>query len=47
MDLPFRNMNFVLLVVGIVVVIATYRWVLWLSGVIIVPHQMWLSTFGG
>src|SRR6266853_2440651 len=39
MDLLFRNMNLVLLVVGIVVVLASYRFVLWLFGVIIVPDD--------
>jgi uncharacterized membrane protein YqiK len=39
MDTLFRNINIVLLVIGILVVIASYRWVLWLFGVIIVPDD--------
>ncbi len=38
-DLLFRNMNLVILAVVVLVVIATYRWVLWLFGVIIVPED--------
>jgi uncharacterized membrane protein YqiK len=39
MDIVLRNVNLVLLVIGILVVIASYRWVLWLFGVIIVPDD--------
>ena len=39
MDVLFRNMNLVLAVAGLLVVLALYRWVLWLFGVIIVPDD--------
>jgi uncharacterized membrane protein YqiK len=39
MDILFRNANLVLLAIGILVVLALYRWVLWLFGVIIVPDD--------
>ena len=39
MDMLFRNMNLVLLVIGVIAVLVLYRWVLWLFGVIIVPDD--------
>jgi uncharacterized membrane protein YqiK len=39
MDLLSGNARLVLLVLGIVVLVALYRWVLWLFGVIIVPDD--------
>jgi uncharacterized membrane protein YqiK len=38
-DLLIENSKLVLLVVGIIVLVALYRWVLWLFGVIIVPDD--------